>query len=390
MSLLSNLYSMKKILIATLVLSFTLAIAEAHSGPEAHAETISAFRSYFTVAPQGLKVPTVVSVPLPEMYMERQSLLIEDETSDTFIPSLYMRTLLTQPDQITVVHQDTPLPQLSDASTLTTVDFDVTGDSAKEDMLILTSKEPMSVSGVTVLLDQFVALPQTISILAGEPNDERVVLTERNVTSQTIRFPKTFGNRFVISFVHVQPLRISDIQFIHESVTKDVHDSVRFLAQPGHTYSVYFDPDRVAGVNVGEAPNLSDNTGVRTLEEPDIQKNKTYVQADSDSDGVPDVRDNCVQIHNTTQVDIDENGRGDTCDDFDKDGVSNGKDNCVNDPNGSQVDTDADGIGDICDGEESRITESHPYLPWMALGIVALLLAAMLYSVITRKPPQVA
>ena len=83
---------------------------------------------------------------------------------------------------------------------------------------------------------------------------------------------------------------------------------------------------------------------------------------------------------------MDGNGRGDACDDFDRDGVINSKDNCPNNPNRNQLDTDGDGIGDVCDREESRVTERYPWLPWLGIGFVALVLLG-LFVMVAREMP---
>ena len=69
---------------------------------------------------------------------------------------------------------------------------------------------------------------------------------------------------------------------------------------------------------------------------------------------------------------INNNGRGDVCDDFDKDGVINIEDNCPDNPNRNQADADGDTIGDVCDQEESRATEKYVWIPWVAMtGAIA-------------------
>ena len=83
------------------------------------------------------------------------------------------------------------------------------------------------------------------------------------------------------------------------------------------------------------------------------------VQSDFDRDGIYDNQDNCPQLINPRQEDIDEDHRGDLCD-FDRDGDNcddSGTinpyyaciDNCPNVYNPEQEDSDHDGIGDACD-----------------------------------------
>ena len=70
-----------------------------------------------------------------------------------------------------------------------------------------------------------------------------------------------------------------------------------------------------------------------------------------DGDGVADAEDNCPEVLNADQADLDEDGLGDVCDDdLDGDSVGNEQDNCPDTANPDQADSDLDGLGDPCDG----------------------------------------
>lgn len=76
---------------------------------------------------------------------------------------------------------------------------------------------------------------------------------------------------------------------------------------------------------------------------------------DPDNDNINNPADNCPLIANTDQLDTDSDEIGNACDPFnnlvdsDEDGVENTSDNCPTTPNPNQGDSDNDGIGDACD-----------------------------------------
>lgn len=70
---------------------------------------------------------------------------------------------------------------------------------------------------------------------------------------------------------------------------------------------------------------------------------------DSDEDGITDVLDNCPLAANPGQEDADGDDFGDACSDPDGDHAIGLDDNCPTTFNSSQRDNDADDIGDACD-----------------------------------------
>lgn len=73
---------------------------------------------------------------------------------------------------------------------------------------------------------------------------------------------------------------------------------------------------------------------------------------DTDGDGLADVVDNCPDLANTDQIDLDLDGLGDLCDDLvdtDLDGIVDDIDNCRILSNADQLDSDVDLVGDLCD-----------------------------------------
>ena len=62
-----------------------------------------------------------------------------------------------------------------------------------------------------------------------------------------------------------------------------------------------------------------------------------------------DAHDNCPDIANADQLDSDDDGNGDACDDdADNDGIDNNNDNCPLVANADQRDGNKDGVGDAC------------------------------------------
>ncbi|MBW1807709.1 MAG: carboxypeptidase regulatory-like domain-containing protein [Deltaproteobacteria bacterium] len=95
---------------------------------------------------------------------------------------------------------------------------------------------------------------------------------------------------------------------------------------------------------------------------------------DDDSDGIPDITDNCPVVPNPDQTDSNSDGIGDACSvgdnpsDHDGDGVPNYFDNCPELFNPAQENHDDDPLGDECDQDDDNDglldgSDMCPYIP---------------------------
>jgi len=169
---------------------------------------------------------------------------------------------------------------------------------------------------------------------------------------------------------------LDDFDLLFEDPTPDF--LIGWEALPGKKYELYVgDSVELEGYEEYEYASIIPSEGVRVS---NMRPSPYFVESDNDRDGVINKIDNCVNIPNPDQKDSNNDGVGDACDDSDGDGIVNGLDNCPNIANEYQEDDDLDGIGNVCDDYENRITERLPYLPWIVIGIVGLILLLVLYS----------
>ncbi len=352
-------------------------------------KNIESFRSYVEIPQPSIKVPTVVEIPFDGVSLERSDFTVWNKSTDNFEPYYLKQAVTTNAVPITVeTTPRTDARKLIDGNYSTSVDFFLAGEGENSALIEISGQREFTSSSFTLLLAQHVSLPQTIKIEALANGQMRTVRAEERMTSYTVHFPQTTSSSWIITLTYGQPLRISEINLEQDSAVKKSSQAVRFLAQPGENYRIYFDADRFVRADVGEAGNLTSSEDVLLLRRPQTQINPAYVISDIDRDSVPDIVDNCIREENPLQEDIDGNGRGDACDDFDRDGLNSVEDNCPSLPNRNQNDVDGDGIGDVCDDQESRITERYPWIPWVGIGAAALVLIVLMILMVIAKPKE--
>lgn len=350
-------------------------------------DALNAFQKVLQVPTFSIKVPTVVEVPFSEVFVNRFNFAVVDDATKSFEPYLLKETLRSARNAVSASSDSGAgtISRVVDGDTDTYTEFPLATSGQKSSIIIrLKGEKPMTLSALGLVLDSHVALPTSIEVRALVNGAEKIVLAQSVPQQTTILFPKTTAQEWILALTYAQPLRINEILLRDETAGVENFQAIRFLAQPGHTYHIYADADRHVSIPVGESGNLVLDKGVLTLPHTQATANPLYVLADIDGDTIPDIKDNCVTTANTDQMDVDQNGRGDVCDDFDRDGVSNSTDNCSDAPNRNQMDTDADGKGDVCDGEESRVTEKYPWLPWAGMGFAGLLLV-VLFTITARS-----
>lgn len=375
----------KLIIIVSIISTFFPGL---HSQAQSSMEELTAFRQVKQIGMIQVPVPTLVEMPLEVSSDERSLYALYDTTLSQFVPFVVDQSYEQYPVPIQAYSGTAYDNNLVDGKDNTGVDYYATDGVQSTVVITLTAPKPVRSSSIILDLDQYVALPETIQISAVSDGRDRLIVSRIPLSDFRIFFPETLADKWVITLTYIQPLRINEVRLAQNDVNETVRRSIRFLAQPGASYMLYHDADRNVSVQTGESGNLYDDRDIKLIPTPTSSMNVLYQEADTDNDGIPDLRDNCVRQSNPLQEDIDNNGRGDVCDDFDRDGVIQVDDNCPNDPNRNQEDADADGIGDSCDSEESRFTEKYRWIPWAGMGIaggVIILLFILVATTSRRK-----
>jgi len=354
--------------------------------PTSSLPELSVFQKVGTVDVPTILVPTVVEVPVNDSFDIPQFAVVEERAGQTrLIASQYNARTSSLNTQSVFVNQ-LPVFALIDKDARTThLNRAASNEiSTIEYQITTVTKRPITSSAVRFELAKNTELPQHISVVAYIDGRRRVVLNRTEPERTRVTFPRTTADTWYVTFEHYQPLRLAELSLVDERQVLD-DQSITFLAQPNATYMMYADPDRRVSLNTPEAGNLRPSNESVRVGAYQPTSHTGFKPVDVDDDGVGDELDNCVNVANPDQRDLNENGRGDACEDFDGDGRINSLDNCPDRPNRDQRDTDADGIGDTCDDKENRFVERHKWVPWAAIGGVIFVLFALAFVIYRRR-----
>lgn len=341
---------------------------------EVNDKILQTFQKILVLPKIEIAVPTIIEMTIPnEVYSSHFA--VYNQAQDRFEPYTTLsktNNFETKPQAILSNPTKSNTANVFDDNfgTFTQFDIDENGNGYVE--INYTFSQNIKSTSLYVSLEPYVSLPNSITIKTIENGQEKIIVSKIRPTSNIINFVETNAKNWKLEIYYSQPLRINELQ-IKDLSYKQSPRVLRFLAQPNREYVIYAEPDLIMDQQTGERPNFYSNEDIKMVQVAMTKENNSYILADTDSDGVADINDNCVNTSNPNQEDINKNNRGDVCDDFDKDGVINAIDNCINEPNADQKDTDLDQIGDACDDEESRFTEKYPEIVWGGILFAGLL-----------------
>ena len=371
-------------LVVILITSFiapTYAVTPVESG-----YYVSVYKSIYDVNPVDLTLPKPLKVTLPNS-QDFGVVVVDTKTKEAQAVETIENTRVNTPKAYfaTATAVKGEPSNFVDGDPKTVAEFDIDQDEGSAEIQLSFDQELTS-SALILELDDHVAPPYTTAIEAREGDRWVTVLAEEFTYDTYITFPAKTAKAWRVKFKHSQPLRIREITLQDDKLSVEKSGTeVFWLGKPGVTYQIYADAAVYKPVKTGELGNLLGNPDdIITATLGPKQTNQAYKDPDSDFDGIPNFRDNCVNLANEKQEDLDNNKRGDACEDHDKDGVIDAVDNCPQDPNANQQDTDGDKIGDVCDTEESRPTEKMPWLPWVGMGGAAIVVIGVIVATLKK------
>ncbi len=331
----------------------------------------SRFEKKTNIEVSGITTPKVVRYQTSEYHGAKTVLLNED--GDIISHRWITKYEKVKKQSLTVKEVSSTFEgiqeSLVDGNRNTKFTFHPTQKGDKKVKLVFPQKT--EISGIFVAMDDGIIPPKKLSVFADFGDGEYLPVLDKIKFRWHLDFPAISVNGLEIAYATPHFFRINEIRILgqEESTQKD---EIIFFAEEGKKYTLY------SGAHFGikdkfipekKQPLVSDEETpvfplVHSLQNPKFNP-------DYDEDGVHDVNDLCPRVKDTANKDVDNNGRGDVCEDPDLDKIYSHEDNCPFAHNPDQKDSDKDGEGDDCDKEEGRFTENMDFLLWVVFGIGA-------------------
>lgn len=240
------------------------------------------------------------------------------------------------------------------------------------------------VSEIYMILGKGDLEPSSVTIEGRFLNNQWQNITNQRPYYYQMRWPEVEVNalRFTVRSNHI--FRVAELYMLGDAKA-DRFDELVFFAEEGKTYVLLSRPS-FGQKSYRPAKSLPLNTDLQTplfdLPQPTLYQGYNN---DFDGDGIPDSQDLCPRIPDPENLDVDQNGRGDVCEDPDQDGIMSHKDNCPYVYNPDQKDSDQDGIGDVCDDVENRFTENQDFLLYVVFGLAILILGFLVVRSLKKE-----
>ncbi len=350
--------------------------------PNDQSSLLKKYKNFAVIQELNIVVPTVVELSVTTEDAGEGMTDVFNNTTREFVYSSLSLYQKPGPNVVTI-SSSTNVPGTNtffDDKTTTGGILYLNGKNSESVDFTVDYTEAFQSTSINLFLGDNSPLPVSITISAEINGSMKTLVNNKSLTSSKVSFPSITAKKWYIKITYNQPFRLNEIS-ISNTAKEISRKTVRFLALPGNSYSVYSNTEKSfnSGFSWNNYPDLNNAKTIKSIGFVSLFQNPSFKPSDMDSDGVVDSIDNCPSLANENQEDLNKNNIGDVCDDFDLDGVMNSTDNCPDKANLNQKDTDGDKIGDLCDPDESRLTEKYPFVVWVGIGFATLIFLVLLF-----------
>lgn len=340
------------------------------------------FRSKTSFEVNNITTPKVVSF-VTSQYLGRFTALQDQETKE-FLPHRIIEEVVPFVFKHTLSVSSTldgKVQYLQDNKSQTFLTF----DSAENFHTVsFQNNAQETLNGFETQLSADTLSPLKITIEAQlSPEGEWKKIVNNQPYRSYIKFPAITPTAIKVIYESPNLLHISEFKPMTPEIESYKKNKIIFYGREGQSLILWSDPD-FGQDQIPVSPTTSNSYKIDQatpiFDLPANQANPIY-NPDFDKDGLIDSQDLCPKSYDPENTDLDNNQRGDVCEDPDQDGITSEYDNCPFEVNRDQSDQDADGVGDVCDKEESRYTEQSNY--WMKISFGVMILA--LFFLIIRS-----